>query len=136
VSSINTGVPHVVVMQDAVDGVDVFGLGRTIRNHAAYSPAGTNVNFICQQGMGSLAVRTYERGVEDETLACGTGSIASALVASIKLNWKSPINLLTRGGETLTVYFTKRDGIFRNVFLEGDARIIYTAQLGEEAWKF
>lgn len=134
VSSINTGVPHVVILQDAVDGVDVFGLGRTIRNHAAYSPAGTNVNFICQQGMRSLAVRTYERGVEDETLACGTGSVASALVASIKLNWKSPINLLTRGGETLTVYFTERDGIFSNVFLEGDARIIYTAQLGEEAW--
>ena len=134
VSSINTGVPHVVIMQEAVDGVDVFGLGRAIRNHAAFAPAGTNVNFICQQGSGSLKIRTYERGVEDETLACGTGSIASALVASIKLNWKSPISLLTRSGETLTIYFTNNDGSFRNVFLEGDARMIYTAQLGEEAW--
>ncbi len=136
VSSINTGVPHVVIMQEAVDGVDVFELGRAIRNHAAFAPAGTNVNFICQQGSGLLKIRTYERGVEDETLACGTGSIASALVASIKLNWKSPINLLTRSGETLTIYFTENDGSFGNVFLGGDARMIYTAQLGEEAWKF
>ncbi len=136
VSSLNTGVPHVVIMQEAVDGVDVFGLGKAIRNHAAFAPAGTNVNFICRQGSGSLKIRTYERGVENETLACGTGCSASALVASIKLKWKSPINLLTRSGETLTIYFTENDGSFRNVFLEGDARMIYTAQLGEEAWRF
>jgi diaminopimelate epimerase len=98
-------------------------------------PAGTNVNFICQQGSGRLAIRTYERGVEDETLACGTGSIAGALVSSIKLNWTSPINLLTRSGESLTIHFTEKNGIFHDVYLEGDARIIYTAQLGEEAWK-
>ncbi len=136
VSSLNTGVPHVVIMQEAVDGVDIFGLGKAIRNHAAFAPAGTNVNFICRQGSGSLKIRTYERGVENETLACGTGCIASALVASIKLKWKSPINLLTRSGETLTIYFTENDGSFRNVFLEGDARMIYTAQLGQEAWRF
>ena len=82
VSSVNTGVPHVVVMADSVEEVDVFGLGREIRYHEAFAPAGTNVNFICPQNPGLLAIRTYERGVEDETLACGTGSIASALVAS------------------------------------------------------
>ena len=136
VSSINTGVPHVVIMQDAIEDVDVFGLGREIRNHEAYAPAGTNVNFICRQGSGRLAIRTYERGVEDETLACGTGSIASALVSAIKLNWKSPINLLTRSKESLTIHFAEDKGIFSNVYLEGDARIIYTAQLGEEAWHF
>jgi diaminopimelate epimerase len=135
VSSINTGVPHVVIMEDAVDSVDVFRLGRIIRNHEAYAPRGTNVNFICRQAPGELAVRTYERGVENETLACGTGSIASALVASIQLNWASPINILTRGGETLTIHFTESDGVFQDVYLEGDARIIYTAQLGEEAWQ-
>ena len=134
VSSINTGVPHVVVMQDDVEGVDVFGLGREIRNHASFAPAGTNVNFICQLAPGKLAIRTYERGVEDETLACGTGSIASALVSAVKLEWRSPINLLTRSGETLTIYFAQNNGNFRQVYLEGDARLIYTAQLGEDAW--
>ena len=134
VNSINTGVPHVVIMQDAIEAVDVFGLGREIRNHETFAPAGTNVNFICQQGPAKLAIRTYERGVEDETLACGTGSIASALISSIKLNWTSPINLLTRSGESLTIHFTESSGIFNDVYLEGDARIIYTAQLGEDAW--
>ncbi len=135
VSSVNTGVPHVVIMQDDIEAVDVFGLGREIRNHEAFAPAGTNVNFICQQGPGRLAIRTYERGVEDETLACGTGSIASALVSAIKLNWTSPINLLTRSNEFLTIHFSGDGGNFSNVYLEGDARIIYTAQLGEDAWK-
>ncbi|UCD77850.1 MAG: diaminopimelate epimerase [Desulfobacterales bacterium] len=135
VSSINTGVPHVVIMRDAVDDIDVFNLGREIRNHKAFAPAGTNVNFICRQAPGQLAIRTYERGVEDETLACGTGSIASALVSSCKLNWNSPINLVTRSGESLTIYFNKTDKVFDNVYLEGDARIIYTAQLGEDAWR-
>ena len=134
VSSINTGVPHVVIMQDGIEEIDVFGLGREIRNHEAFAPAGTNVNFICQQGAGRLAIRTYERGVEDETLACGTGSIASALVASVKLNWTSPIHLVTRSQESLTIHFAEDNGNFSNVYLEGDARIIYTAQLGEDAW--
>ena len=135
VSSINTGVPHVVVMRDAIEDVDVFGLGREIRNHAAFAPAGTNVNFICRQGQGHLAIRTYERGVEDETLACGTGSIAGALVSALKFNWTSPINLVTRSGESLTIHFSADRGSFSDVYLEGDARIIYTAQLGEDAWK-
>ena len=135
VNSINTGVPHVVIMQDAVEAVDVFGLGREIRNHEVFAPAGTNVNFICQQSPGRLAIRTYERGVEDETLACGTGAIASALVSAIKLSWTSPINLLTRSGESLTIYFAENNRNFNEVYLEGDARIIYTAQLGEDAWK-
>jgi len=134
VSRINTGVPHVVIMRDDIEAVDVFGLGREIRNHGAFAPAGTNVNFISRQGPGKLAIRTYERGVEDETLACGTGSIASALVSSIKLNWPSPIDLVTRSGESLTIHFTETGGHFKDVYLEGDARIIYTAQLGEDAW--
>jgi diaminopimelate epimerase len=135
VSSINTGVPHVVIMQDTVEEIDVFNLGREIRYHKAFAPAGTNVNFICRQAPGQLAIRTYERGVEDETLACGTGSIAGALVSSCKLNWNSPINLVTRSGEFLTIHFNKNNKTFDNVYLEGDARIIYTAELGEEAWK-
>lgn len=135
VSSINTGVPHVVVMTDDVETADVFGMGREIRNLEAFAPAGTNVNFICRQETGRLAIRTYERGVEDETLACGTGSIASALVCASKLNWTSPITLRTRSRESLTIHFAENGGRFSDVYLEGDARIIYTGQLGEEAWK-
>ena len=135
VSSVNTGVPHVVVMKDSVEEVDVFGLGREIRYHEAFAPAGTNVNFICRQKSGQLAIRTYERGVEDETLACGTGSIASALIASCKTDWTSPISLVTRSGESVTIHFRESIHVFTDVYLEGDARLIYTAELGEDAWK-
>src|SRR5210317_1160724 len=96
VCSVNTGVPHVVVMNETVEDINVFELGREIRFHEAFTPAGTNVNFICQQKQGHLAIRTYERGVENETLACGTGSIASALVASCMTDLTSPIRLITR----------------------------------------
>ena len=135
VCSVNTGVPHVVVMKDTIEDIDVFELGREIRYHEAFSPAGTNVNFICQQKQGQVAIRTYERGVENETLACGTGSIAAALVTSCKAKWQSPIKLLTRSGEPLTIHFKKDSSIFSDIYLEGDARIIYSAQLGEDAWK-
>jgi len=135
VSSVNTGVPHVVVMNETIEDINFFGLGREIRFHEAFAPAGTNVNFICQKNQGQVAIRTYERGVENETLACGTGSIAAALITSCKANWQSPINLLTRSGESLTIYFKKDGNIFNDVYLEGDARIIYSAQLGQDAWK-
>jgi diaminopimelate epimerase len=135
VCSVNTGVPHVVVMKQTIEDIDVFELGREIRYHEAFAPAGTNVNFICQQNQGQLAIRTYERGVENETLACGTGSIAAALITSCKTKWPSPINLLTRSGESLTIYFKKDGHIFSDIYLEGDARFIYSAQLGEDAWK-
>ncbi len=135
VCSVNTGVPHVVVMNETIEDINVFDLGREIRFHEAFAPAGTNVNFICQQKQGHLAIRTYERGVENETLACGTGSIAAALITSCKAKWPSPINLVTRSGESLTIYFTKDGSIFNDIYLEGDARIIYSAQLGEDAWK-
>ena len=135
VSSVNTGVPHVVVTEDSVEEVDVFGLGREIRYHEAFAPAGTNVNFISPQKPGQLAIRTYERGVEDETLACGTGSIASALVAFCKTNWPSPISLKTRSKESLTIHFRESNQVFSDVYLEGDARIIYTAELGQDAWR-
>jgi diaminopimelate epimerase len=135
VCSVNTGVPHVVVMNETIEDINVFDFGREIRFHEAFAPAGTNVNFICQQKQGHLAIRTYERGVENETLACGTGSIAAALITSCKAKWPSPINLVTRSGESLTIYFKKDNRNFNDIYLEGDARIIYSAQLGEDAWK-
>jgi diaminopimelate epimerase len=135
VCSVNTGVPHVVVMNESIEDINVFDFGREIRLHEAFAPAGTNVNFICQQEQGHLAIRTYERGVENETLACGTGSIAAALITSCKANWQSPISLLTRSGESLSIYFKKDGSVFNDIYLEGDARIIYSAQLSEDAWK-
>ncbi len=135
VSSVNTGVPHVVIIKDAVDDVDVVRLGKEIRYHPAFAPAGTNVNFMCRKGDGELIIRTYERGVENETLACGTGSIAGALISARKFNWASPVNLQTRSGEYLTIYFRRCEEDFNDIYLEGDARIIYIGELREEAWR-
>jgi diaminopimelate epimerase len=134
VSSVNTGVPHVVLSCEDIDAVDVATLGREIRFHAHYAPAGTNVNMVSAGPEGAIAVRTYERGVEDETLACGTGAIASALVTAALEGRPSPIPVLTRGGETLTIYFKAEDGHYRKIFIEGDARVIYRGALSSEAW--
>jgi diaminopimelate epimerase len=135
VSSVNTGVPHVVIIGEQIEGLDVVALGREIRYHSSFAPAGTNVNFICRQDNGGIAIRTYERGVEDETLACGTGAIAGGIVAAGKLELKSPIQVRSRSGEYLSIYFKENSGRFYDIYLEGDARIIYTAKLRQDAWK-
>jgi diaminopimelate epimerase len=134
-SRINTGVPHVVVLGTAIENIDVAELGREIRFHQQFAPAGTNASFICPELPGAIAIRTYERGVEAETLACGTGAVAGALVAACKLGLTSPIQVRTAGGEALTVYFEGREGSFRNVYQEGDARLIYKGMLHSEAWQ-
>ncbi len=135
VSSINTGVPHVVIAVKDIDPVDVFGLGREIRFHPTYAPAGTNVNFVSLRNDGILINRTYERGVEDETLACGTGSVAAALITAYKFNNPSPVNVLTRSGEYLTVHFMKENDQFSGIHLEGNARMIYKGDLWEDAYR-
>jgi len=134
-SSVNTGVPHVVVTTDNLDDVEVVRLGREIRFHDSYAPAGTNVNFTCAGNDNTISIRTYERGVEDETLACGTGSVAAAIVMRYKSKGKSPVKVITRGGGCLYIYFEEDNGKFYNVFLEGDARVIYKGHLGEDALK-
>jgi len=136
VSSINTGVPHVVITMDNIDDAEVVQLGRKIRFHEEFAPAGTNVNFIHLREDGSVAIRTYERGVEDETLACGTGAIAAAIVTAHKAKIKSPVNVLTRSGEILKVYYQEQGGLFSDIYLEGDARIIYKGRFFEDAWKY
>jgi diaminopimelate epimerase len=134
-SSINTGVPHAVFFLDGMDEVDVFKIGRAIRFHPHFAPAGTNANFVRFEGPSQLTVRTYERGVEDETLACGTGVVASALVAAFKGLVKSPVFVKTRGGETLTVHFETEAGEVKKVFFEGDVHIVYEAEIWEEAYR-
>ncbi len=135
VSSVNTGVPHVVITVGDIDDVEVVKTGREIRFHDSYAPAGTNVNFICAGNDNAISIRTYERGVEDETLACGTGSVAAAIVMRYKSKEKSPVKVITRGGGYLYIYFKEDDGRFYDVFLEGDARVIYKGFLREDALK-
>jgi diaminopimelate epimerase len=134
VSSINTGVPHVVQMVEGLEGYDVLRFGRAIRNHPLYQPDGTNANFIDVRDGHTIYIRTYERGVEDETLACGTGAVASALVGASKGLVSSPVSLHPRGGEVLTVYFRGKGESFTDIFLEGDARVVYEGNLWEEAY--
>ncbi|MDR3078406.1 MAG: diaminopimelate epimerase [Planctomycetota bacterium] len=124
--SLNTGVPHAVVLADDLEAVDVRRLGGEIRRHPRFAPAGTNVNFISVRGGGRLGIRTYERGVEDETLACGTGCVASSLAAGRFLGLSSPVALETRGGGELTVHFALAEGKAANVFLEGGARRVFS----------
>jgi diaminopimelate epimerase len=135
VSSINTGVPHAVLNVEDVDAVDVPVLGRKIRFHPQFAPEGVNANFICRDPSGGIAIRTYERGVEGETLACGTGAVAGAIVAACRLGLTSPVRVRTRSGETLTVFFQRTDGGFRDIHQEGEARFIYSGILNPEAWR-
>ena len=132
--SVNTGVPHVVTVVEDIEAIDVFETGRLIRYHPDFAPDGTNANFVADGPNGSLFIRTYERGVEDETLACGTGNVAAALILAHDRGLHSPVTLTTRSGGKLTVHFDTRGDRFTDVFLEGDARVIYNGDLWEEAW--
>ena len=122
---INSGVPHVVVPVAQVGDIDVPREGSAIRHHEMFSPKGANVNFIEKRGANEIAVRTYERGVEDETLACGTGVVASALVFAATENVKGPIRVLARGGDELGVGFDRVDKQFRSVTLTGPAEFVF-----------
>ena len=104
-------------------------MGRQIRYHRQFAPAGTNVDFIEILNNNSIKLRTYERGVEDETLACGTGAVASALITAYSLQLTAKeINVYTKGGEILKVYFTRLEDEFKNIWLEGEARIVYKGE--------
>jgi len=131
---LNTGVPHVVVFVDDRQTA-VKELGREIRFHPLFQPEGANANFVCVLGENTILARTYERGVEDETRACGTGAVASAIIASIKKNVRTPVEVITSGGERLTIDFAvRKDGTgAEEVFLKGPARIVYTGELTAES---
>ena len=122
---INTGVPHVVVPVSRVDVVHVVTQGAAIRRHEMFSPAGANANFLEKRGTNKIAIRTYERGVENETLACGTGVVASALIFAANENVDGPIGVLVRGGNELTVGFTKHGDHFHEVTLTGPADFVF-----------
>ena len=125
VHSVDTGVPHAVVVVDSVEKVDVPRLGRALRNHPAFRPRGANVDFAAF-GRNGLSIRTYERGVEAETLACGTGAVAAAVVGHLLGKCRPPVRIVTRGGDVLTARFTPPSG--RDIWLEGPARLVFTGE--------
>jgi diaminopimelate epimerase len=133
---INTGVPHAIQFVDQAGSVPVKDLGKKVRFHSQFQPAGTNANFVQVIDRKHIKCRTYERGVEDETLACGTGAVASALIAAKKGFVDSPVEVQTSGGEILMIYFQAKGEGFDRVFLEGDARVVYEGELWEEAYKY
>jgi diaminopimelate epimerase len=126
---VRVGVPHLVVPVDDLEAAPVTERGRLIRFHEMFQPAGTNVNFGRFLGPKDIAIRTYERGVEDETLACGTGAVAAALIAARLGKAFSPVTVHTRGGEALTVYFQAQAEAFSEIYLEGDAAVVYQGEL-------
>ena len=137
---INTGVPHTVLLVGDASAVPVADWGRTIRFHELFQPAGTNANFVQVHDSGSIKVRTYERGVEDETMACGTGAVASALITALLDRAKPPVSVITSGGEQLTIHFSvtgesgnRQLDLSAGIFLEGPAHVIYEGQLNADA---
>ena len=126
---INTGVPHLVYLSNDLAGEDVEGTGRSTRYHDLFKPAGTNVNFIQILGPHRLRIRTYERGVEGETLACGTGAVAAALIAASLGSASSPVAIITRGGDQLTISFRRDGGEFKDIYLEGKTQVVCEGNL-------
>jgi diaminopimelate epimerase len=133
----DTGSPHAVIKTGEIadyfgtkyslNEIPVEGLGREIRHNNAFAPGGANVNFVsCEKER--VFIRTFERGVEAETLACGTGSVAAAVILFLDNIVKPPVLLVTKSGEELEVNFTYRDNRFSDVSLTGPAKIIFTGE--------
>jgi diaminopimelate epimerase len=133
-SSIVMGVPHYIVFEkNDLWSHDITPLGRAIRFHPDLKPdGGANVNFVVVRGEHAIEVRTYERGVEAETLSCGSGIVASVATAALFGKIASPVSVLTRSGIALQVTFTRDENELRDVHLTGDARVIYRADLTAE----
>ena len=129
VNYINTGVPHVVIFVEGLGKIDVNAIGRAVRYHKEFEPKGANVNFVEIVDDGNIKVRTYERGVEEETLACGTGSVAAAIISRVKgEGLRVKVNVHTQGG-VLKVEFTKSKNKVKNVCLDGEAKIVFTGEV-------
>jgi len=128
IHSVNTGVPHAVLFVDDADEAMVSELGREIRHHDHYAPAGTNVNFVQRTGDGTIRVRTYERGV-GETLACGTGVSAAALITAKLHGCGSPVRVRVLSGDDLSVAFEADGDTFANVQLTGPAEFVFSGQI-------
>ena len=132
-SSLMVGVPHYVIfLRDELWTADIVPLGRAIRNHRDLQPQGANVNFVVIRDPHSIDVRTYERGVEAETLSCGSGVIASVTASALFDKVTSPVKVLTRSGITFEVFFAREGSEVHDVRIKGDARVIYRGSMTAE----
>ncbi len=129
IHSVNTGVPHAVLFVPDADQAMVRQLGSEIRHHAHFAPKGTNVNFVQLLGTNHIRVRTYERGVEGETLACGTGVSAAALISARVHGFSSPVKVQVQGGDTLEVSFQEEQRNFTAVRLTGPADFVFDGKI-------
>jgi diaminopimelate epimerase len=126
---VNTGVPHVVLFVPDADQAMVREIGAEIRRHPLFAPRGTNVNFVQVLGPGRIRVRTFERGVEGETLACGTGVAAAALISARVHGFPPPVKVRVQGGDELEVSFNDSNGEFSNVGLSGPAHFVFEGSI-------
>ncbi|MCX8490182.1 MAG: diaminopimelate epimerase [Cyclobacteriaceae bacterium] len=125
---INTGSPHLIQIVDEIKNFPVVEQGRKIRFSEPFKPAGTNANFIQLLPNNSIFVRTYERGVEDETLSCGTGVTAAALASSFQ-GYTSPVSIQTLGGLLSVEFKSSQDGLFTDIYLIGSAKKVFEGML-------
>ncbi|MCX7001072.1 MAG: diaminopimelate epimerase [Candidatus Sumerlaeota bacterium] len=137
---IRIGVPHVVAFVEKLESMDVLTIGKRVRSHHAFQPAGANVNFATPRNKNNIALRTYERGVENETLSCGTGCAATAIIAGYLGLADSPVHMHTRGGTTNIIHFRMADSAkaqatagkdthTTELILEGEAHIIFKGEI-------
>lgn len=129
ITSVNMGNPHAILFFDDVDEVDVLGIGKKVRHHRLF-PQGTNVHFVQKTGENEFKIRTYERGVEDETLACGTGICASAvaIVVNNYANAKKPLMFHAKGGD-ITIELEMENENIKRVFITGPAEEVFTGMV-------
>jgi diaminopimelate epimerase len=125
---LNTGSPHYIEMVDSINSVDVFGLGQMIRFNDRFKSEGINVNFVEQQD-DKIFVRTYERGVENETLSCGTGVTAAALISGIEKLGEQTIQIETLGGKLAVRFNNKGDQVFDNIWLMGPGTFVFSGSI-------
>jgi diaminopimelate epimerase len=129
VSFLNTGVPHVVEFVESVRTTNIVARGREIRRHERYQPAGTNAMFVELVDAHTFRIRSYERGVEDETLACGTGTVAAAVIGGLKGMFESPTTGITGSGIPLTIHFELNGNTASSVYLQGNAEVTFEGVL-------
>lgn len=133
---LDTGVPHAVHFVDDLENEQLFKIAPLIRFHKEFGSQGTNVNFVKKQSDHSLSIRTYERGVEQETLACGTGATAAATVAAHAFGIKAPIAVHTKSGDILTIDFQIQDSHFTDLIMTGPAVKIFEGTIDENSLDF
>lgn len=126
---VDTGSPHVVFFVNDLESIDIAGVGRAARWDREFAPEGTNVNFVRKEEGSAISLRTYERGVEAETLACGTGSVASAVIAGMSFGLHSPVTVKVRSGEELLVHFKKQGDSLTDIVLEGSAHMLFSGNI-------